>query len=86
MSLNKDVDIILHAGFQAVTHSINFHSATIKKGKDLVKSSHVQRVEELQSTNLGYSFVRASVIRTTSVTLAPYKVNLEVITCTSSPK
>lgn len=76
---NKDPDILLRAGFQAVTHSLNFHTATLKKGQDLVKSCHVKRVEELQSGKLGHILIRASVVRTTSVTLTPYKVSLELI-------
>lgn len=68
--------IVLRTGFEAVTHTIQFESQKVVKGKALALS-HVNRVEEF--SGFGSSrVITASVIRTTSVTEHPYKVKLEV--------
>lgn len=81
LSTNPESDLRLHAGFQPVTHSIDFHPTTLKKAQDIVKSDNVKRVEELQSKKLQYISITAAVIRTASFALTPYKALLEVISC-----
>lgn len=68
------MDVKIRTGFAPISHSINFDSEKISKGKNLAVS-HVRRVEELQG-NL--SFIRASVVRTARVTEHPYSVSQEV--------
>lgn len=71
--------LILRTGFKGITHSIDFHPQVIVKGKKLAVCilSHAQRVEEKYTNDTGI-LITGSVIRQTSVTLHPYRVNLEV--------
>lgn len=71
------MDIVIRTGFQQITHSINFNPQGILKGKAL-SVNHVVRVEELGGICPEHRIIRCSVIRQTSVTLRPYKVELEV--------
>lgn len=67
-------DLILYLRFQSISYDISF---TNNKGKKLYDSNHVKNVEE-QKCNNGWSYIKGSVIRQTSVTLEPWKVTLEV--------
>lgn len=65
--------IVIRCGFQSISFD-GLRKSTIEKGKNLVKSQHVHNVEEFCGT------IRGLVMRQTSVTMPPYKVELDVST------
>jgi len=67
-------DLTLSHGFQSISYNVEF---TNNKGKKLYDSNHVKNVVEIKCSN-GWSYIKGSVIRQTSVTLEPWKVTLEV--------
>ncbi|XP_043274335.1 uncharacterized protein [Venturia canescens] len=71
------MDLCLRIGFQTIKHYIDFNPATLKKGSALT-STHVVQVEECFYHEINSSIIRCNVIRQTSVTLPPYKVQLEI--------
>lgn len=75
--LKPSMDIVIRTGFQLIKHSIDFNPQGIAKGKALAEK-HVVRVEEVAGISAEHRLIRCSVIRQTSVTLHPYKVQLEV--------
>ncbi|XP_046604077.1 uncharacterized protein LOC124297269 [Neodiprion virginianus] len=71
------MDFRIRTGFQGNTHSINFNPQSEVKAK-VLSTTHVVRVEEVSGVTEACKLIRASVIRQTSVTLAPYKVQIEL--------
>lgn len=71
------MSVILYTGFEKISHGINFQPETPRKGKDLVEAGHVINVEEHRESGVGL-FIRAGVIRQTSVTKKEYLVKLHV--------
>lgn len=67
---------IIRTGFEKINHCIEFQPQTEPKGKALVKSGHVMKVEEVRIQH--HTSIRASVIRQASVTSDPYIVKLSV--------
>lgn len=70
------MNIILQTGFSEISFNIEFDPHTVVKGKALVTSNHVQCVRENVVGSV--SMVEGFVIRQTSVTSQPYKVQLDV--------
>lgn len=68
------IDLIIRHGFQSISYEVSF---TNDKGEKLYESGHVTNVEEVKF-NYGWSNIKGTVIRQTSVTLKPWKVSLEV--------
>lgn len=64
-------DLIIRHGYHSISYTTN------DKGKKLYESGHVENVEELKYS-YGWSNIKGTVIRQTSVTLKPWKVSLEV--------
>ncbi|KAG5876040.1 hypothetical protein JTB14_031567 [Gonioctena quinquepunctata] len=71
------MSVISYTGLAKVFHSINFQPETLGKGKDLVNAGHVINVEEHRESGVGI-FIRADVIRRTSVTKREYLVELHI--------
>lgn len=68
-------NLIIKFGFQSIKPNFLF---TNNKGQLLYESNHVFGVQELRLID-GLSIITGFVIRQASITLDPYKVQLEVI-------
>ena len=60
------MEMIIEMGFKNITHSISFNESTLDKGKLLIASNHVCKVQELRNDGISF-LIRAFVIRQTSV-------------------
>ncbi|KAJ8664904.1 hypothetical protein QAD02_006566 [Eretmocerus hayati] len=71
------MEVILQTGFEKITHSISFQPESMPKGRKLVESGHVIRVEEFVKDGL-ILMIKSKVIRQTSVTKPPYSTSLKL--------
>jgi len=67
----------LHCGFQSIQTEGFFRSAVLKKGMELVKSSHTGDVCEIQDHGKG-SVISGKCIPQTSVSKIPYSITVKV--------
>lgn len=72
------MDIIIETGFKKINSRISFPSETMSKAKNLVSSGHVGFVKEYVHDGVSF-MIDSHILRQTSVTLTPYKVELQVI-------
>ncbi|KAL7297531.1 hypothetical protein TKK_0009892 [Trichogramma kaykai] len=71
------MDIVLRTGFMKINHSISFQPTSEEKGKKQVSANHVFHVEEFKKPD-GSNFIRAKVVRQTSVLKKSYDVKIHL--------
>jgi hypothetical protein len=70
------MNVILETGFSAINYIDDFWQSTTRKGKKLISSKHLMRVREIKAQTK--TVIEGFCIRQTTVTAAPYHVQLDV--------
>lgn len=76
--------LIFRTGFENIKHSILFTKSIREKGEKLA-FCHIKHVQEYIDSNINNKLI-AKCIRQTSVTEAPYSLEIEVSLCASNRK